>query len=128
MSGLQQTQSGKVILPIFTNQQALSRTYVHGKDEQGLYVACRLGNRNPSRFYGWYVLVSPEDLQLMKQFIWCGTYSYSINGRASGIEIRRRTSVNGKQNSFMLGREIWSRTYAGEVPVMVYRLGHPPGF
>ena len=128
MSSLQLAHSGKVILPIFTSQQALSRTFVHGKDEQGPYVACRLGNRNPSRFYGWYVLVFPEDLSLMKEFNWCGTTSDSINGIARGVEIRRRTSVNGEPCSIMLGREIWSRIYAGEVPLYVYRLGHPLDF
>ena len=128
MDSLQLTQSGKVFFPVFTSQQALSRMFVHGKDEQGLYVACRLSNRNPSRFYGWYVLVSPEDLPLMKEFNWCGTISASIDGRARGIEIRRRRSVNGKPSSIMLGREIWSRTYAGEVPILVYRLGHPLDF
>jgi len=128
VSNLQLTQSGRVILPVFTNQQALSRTFVYGKDKQGLYVACRLGNRNPSKFYGWYVLVSPEDLALMKEFNWCGTISDSTDGRARGIEIRRRTSVGGIRCSIMLGREIWSRTYAGEVPILVYRLGHPLDF
>lgn len=128
MSSLQLVQSGKVILPVFTSQQALSRTFVHGTDEQGLYVACRLGNRNPSRFYGWYVLVSPEDLPLMKKFNWCGTISDSVEGRMRGIEVRRRTSVNGEQSSIMLGREIWARTYAGEAPFMVYRLEHPLDF
>jgi len=128
MSSLQLAHSGKVILPVFTSQQALSRTFVCGQDEQGPYVACRLANRNPSKFYGWYVLVSPEDLPLMKEFNWCGTTSDCVNGEMRGIEVRRRTSMNGEQCSIMLGREIWVRTYAGEVPIFVYRLGHPLDF
>src|SRR3989338_6922348 len=107
MDSLQLTQSGKVFFPVFTSQQALSRMFVHGKDEQWLYVACRLSNRNPSRFYGWYVLVSPEDLPLMKEFNWCGTTSDCVNGEMRGIEVRRRTSMNGEQSSIILGTEIW---------------------
>lgn len=119
----------KLILPIFTSQQMLGRPFVRGKDEHGEYISCRLRNRNTSKFYGWYVLVSPEDFPLMQDFNWCAAQSNSVHGSTTrGIEVRRREVISGKNYSIMLSREIWQRIYPGDVPPYIYRLGHPLDF
>jgi len=114
---------GKAIEPIIVGKEVGYRQCVHSEDSHGPYVAWRLGNRNPSRFYGWYVLLSPEDLSLMENYNWCG------NRNPNGIEVRRRETVYGKQYSFLLGRAIWERMNPGlDYGRYVHRLGHPLDF
>ncbi len=117
---------GKVLLPLITKRQALGRPFLHGEDEQGEYVACRIGARNPSTLYGWYVFVSPEDLPLMKEDSWCG--HIAKNGESNNVIVRRSETVDGKQYRPALNRDIWTRTYDEDPPEHVYRIGHPLDF
>jgi len=97
---------------------------MHSKDAHGPYVAWRLGNRNLSLFYGWYVLISPEDLPLMENYNWCG------NRTNNGIEVRRRETVGGKTYTVLLNRAIWERMHPDDADHYgnVYRQGHPLDF
>ncbi|MDB5264608.1 MAG: hypothetical protein JWN64_179 [Parcubacteria group bacterium] len=99
--------NGKPLTPLFTHAQAIGRDFVKGSDEKGPFVACRLRNRNPSALYGWYVLVSPEDLEVMKEYIWCG--NICGKSRQQSIQIRRRRSVAGEVSCMTLNHIIWER-------------------
>lgn len=113
---------GVEVAPLFTKRQGIGRPFVLGTDEQGPYVACLLGNRNPSHLYGWYILVSPEDLPLLKKHNWCGNLTGAEGNRS--IVVRRRETVDGRQFSILLSHEIW-QDIAGIEPLRVCRLGHP---
>ena len=111
------------ITPLITSQQALGRPFVLGEDEHGPYLACRLGNRNPSKMYGWYIFVSPEDRDLVKDIIWGG---YLTN---KTITVRRYEFCNGKRYCIFLNRVVWENLH-GSIPKnqCVYHTGHPLDF
>jgi hypothetical protein len=116
----------QVVRPLFTIHQLLGRL-VRRSDECGPYVACLLGNRNPSVLYGWYILVSPEEMLLMKDYNWCGHVS-SQGGKPTAINIRRRENLDGKEHSIPLTTEIWKRVHGAEPMGRVFKLGHPLDF
>lgn len=105
---------GFTITEIFPAEESREEVFVKGNDEFGKFIAYRLNNKERSPFFGWYILVSPEDLNLMKRHNWCA----NCNNR--GIEIRRKISINGEQICFSLTQDIW-REMTGETPKRVYR-------
>jgi len=114
-----------VIKPLVTHIQCLSRDIVKMQDEQGEFYACRLKNRNGSALCNWYVIVSPEDVSLLKDCRWCGLF----NVHRGTIEVRRRETLDGKQYSILLTREIWERAHPkNSEPKRIYRLGHTLDF
>ena len=102
------------ITEIFSASEGQEEKFLEGKDGWGRYIAYRLDNKKRSPFFGWYILVSSEDLNLMKRHNWCA----NCNNR--GIEIRRKISVNGIQICFSLTQDIW-REMTGETAKKVYR-------
>lgn len=120
MSNSQVFLNGEILNPIFAKSQALGRSFVQGKDDYGPYIACRLNNRNPSALYGWYIFVSPEELQLMKDHNWCGNIV-----EETGIQVRRRETVDGVPNSVPLTQEIWRRAYGEEPLDRIHKRRHP---
>jgi len=113
--------SGHEIKTLITPEQANWQDSVHGEDEYGEYVACRLGNRNGAAMYNWYVFISPKALSLMQDYNWCG----NVNNHC--ISIRRRENIDGKQCSFFLNKEVW-HLFNGETPLNIYHWGHPLDF
>lgn len=117
--------NGVEIKPLLTHHQAQNQLFVHGEDEKGPYVACQLHNRWDSPFYRWYVFVSPEDLDLMRNYRWIGNISGRTDNKS--IEIRRRETIDSKLYSIQLRREIWERM--GKEPIRaILLLGHPLDF
>jgi hypothetical protein len=116
--------NGKVITPLFTATQAAKKDFVRGEDVQGPFVACQLNNQSFADLWGWYVLVSPEDLSLMTRYTWCGRISGSLH---KAIAVRRRENIDGQEYDFWLNQEIWTRQTGREIE-RVWRLGHPLDF
>jgi hypothetical protein len=119
--------NGEELKPIFTRHQLMGRPFVAGNDEHGPYVACHLGTQNPSYLYGWYALVSPEDLPVMKDHTW-GGFLTSRKGKFLGVNVRRGERIDGVKTVFYLGQVIWTRAYHEDPPEMIYRIWHPLDF
>jgi hypothetical protein len=117
--------NGKVIRPVFTSAQAHKRAFFRGEDIEGPFVACKLDNRWDAQLYGWYMLVSPEDVDFIKKHSWCGNICGSAGGQH--LEVRRREHINGRQFDFLLHHEIWKRMSGVEQKV-VFRVGHQLDF
>jgi hypothetical protein len=117
--------NGKPVAPIVRAEKARNRNFFEGNDELGPFVAYKLDNRWNAQLYGWYIFVSPEDLDLMKRFNWCGNICGGKNGQH--VEVRRREYIGDQQRDFLLHHEIWERMN-GAVPHFVHRIGHQLDF
>lgn len=115
----------RTIVPLIFNDAALGRPFIQGEDEQGTYFAAKLGDGRLSTLSGWYVLVSPEDQDLMQNYSWSGR----LNNRNGTIEVRRREVICKKAYSIQLNQEIWKRINPSwSQRALVYRLGHTLDF
>ncbi len=121
--------NGKPLVPLLT--PGLGDPFIKGADEQGPYLACRLGNRNPSALYGYYVFVSPEDEKLMEDHAWFGNICGGEGGKAISIRYREGSnksreedgSVKG-QEELLLKHEVWKHM-TGQNPSHIYSMGNP---
>lgn len=117
--------SGKIVRPVFTSAQAKGKAFFNGEDTRGEFVACRLDNHWRAQLYGWYILVSPEDVGHVRRYNWCG----NICGckPSQHIEVRRRESIEGVSHSDQLHHDIWERM-TGNRPDVIIRTLHPLDF
>lgn len=112
----------RIITPIFTSHQAGGRDFVPGEDKHGKFIACRLDNQVGTKLYGWYVLVSPEDLVIMQRNSWSGNICGS--SPFQGFEVRRFIGSGDDRIDFRLNHVIWERTHGSDV-ARIASVGHP---
>lgn len=115
----------KIVYPVFTAAQAKNRPFAKSEDTRGEFIACRLGNHWGAQLYGWYMLVSPDDIPFVKRYNWCGNICGDSDSQH--ITVRRRESINGQQQDVLLHHDIWER-HTGTSADVIHRIRHPLDF